>query len=319
MPLYHVSITGRDRRHLSALGPKLRVVVVGYREDRRGIVVDAYVPVEKIPWLSRQGYTVTRLEEVDGHARQRQSGGPHGCRQSSEAGTLRRCHLGRWLSHCRRGRGLHRARREKPLRLFRAHPATELDLGKAAMPCRPHRQGWRQTQVRRLLHWRRAWAGVGQPRHPCLFRDAATPGLSRPEGRSSWWEEFHCSADSGNRRGDGRRPLPPGKSRRPTFQHGSSSDVEEEPPARAAGPRPQEHRRRPQPEFSVPLAFRSSLRSRHGGKLLQPRGLRNLRWKARSLRARNPQCDLATRPLSEHPVFRRSAQLRRDDPAQLGQ
>ena len=50
MPLYHVSITGRDRRHLSALGPKLRVVVVGYREDRRGIVVDAYVPAEKIPW-----------------------------------------------------------------------------------------------------------------------------------------------------------------------------------------------------------------------------------------------------------------------------
>ena len=75
MPLYHVSITGRDRRHLSALGPKLRVVVVGYREDRRGIVVDAYVPAEKIPWLSRQGYTVTRLEEVDDHARQRQAEG----------------------------------------------------------------------------------------------------------------------------------------------------------------------------------------------------------------------------------------------------
>ena len=75
MPLYHVSITGRDRRHLSALGPKLRVVVVGYREDRRGIVVDAYVPVEKIPWLSRQGYTVTRLEEVDGHDRPRQTEG----------------------------------------------------------------------------------------------------------------------------------------------------------------------------------------------------------------------------------------------------
>jgi hypothetical protein len=75
MPLYHVSITGRDRRHLSALGPKLRVVVVGYREDQRGIVVDAYVPAEKIPWLSRQGYTVTRLEEVDDHDRQRQAEG----------------------------------------------------------------------------------------------------------------------------------------------------------------------------------------------------------------------------------------------------
>jgi hypothetical protein len=88
------------------------------------------------------------------------------------------------------------------------------------MPCRPHRQGRRQNQVRCLLHWRRAWAGVGQPRHPCLFRDARTSGLSRPQGCSSWWEEFHCGADSGNRRGDGHSSLPPGKSRRPTFQHG---------------------------------------------------------------------------------------------------
>ncbi len=73
MSVYHVSITGRDRRHLSALGPKLRVVVVGYREDKHGIVVDAYVSAEKIPWLSRQGYVVTLLEEVDVHDRQRQA------------------------------------------------------------------------------------------------------------------------------------------------------------------------------------------------------------------------------------------------------
>jgi hypothetical protein len=75
MPNYHVAITGRDRRHLSALGAKLRVVVVGYREEKRGIVVDAYLPAEKIPWLTRKGYTVTRLEEVDGHDRQRQAEG----------------------------------------------------------------------------------------------------------------------------------------------------------------------------------------------------------------------------------------------------
>jgi murein tripeptide amidase MpaA len=71
MSTVHVAITGRDKRHLSALGPKLRIVVVGYREDRRGIVVDAYVKSEKIAWLERQGYGVTRLEVVDAHDRAR--------------------------------------------------------------------------------------------------------------------------------------------------------------------------------------------------------------------------------------------------------
>src|SRR4026209_2843969 len=75
MPLYHVSLTGRDRRHLTALGPKLRVVVVGYREDKHGVVVDAYLPREKIPWLKRQGYGVTPREAVDLHDQQRQSEG----------------------------------------------------------------------------------------------------------------------------------------------------------------------------------------------------------------------------------------------------
>ena len=36
MPILHVAITGRDRRHLTALGPKLRVVVVGYKESKGG-------------------------------------------------------------------------------------------------------------------------------------------------------------------------------------------------------------------------------------------------------------------------------------------
>src|SRR6185436_6325354 len=73
MALYHVAITGRDRRHLSALGAKLRVVVVGYRETRRGIVVDAYLPEEKIGWVQRQGYAVTRLEKNDALAKRRQT------------------------------------------------------------------------------------------------------------------------------------------------------------------------------------------------------------------------------------------------------
>jgi len=75
MALYHVAITGRDRRHLSALGAKLRVVVVGYRETRRGIVVDAYLPEEKIGWVQRQGYAVTRLEKNDALAKRRQTEG----------------------------------------------------------------------------------------------------------------------------------------------------------------------------------------------------------------------------------------------------
>ncbi len=75
MPLYHVAVTGRDRRHLTALGAKLRVVVVGYREAERGIVVDAYLPSERVGWLKRHGYAVELLEAVDGHDRERQAQG----------------------------------------------------------------------------------------------------------------------------------------------------------------------------------------------------------------------------------------------------
>ena len=78
MAICHVSVTGRDRRHLTALGPKLRIVVVGYREDERGAVVDAYIPAEKVGWLERHGYRVTVLEEVDLHDRRRQAEGRRG-------------------------------------------------------------------------------------------------------------------------------------------------------------------------------------------------------------------------------------------------
>lgn len=72
MALYHVAVTGRDRRHLTELATKLRVVVVGYREEKNGIVVDAYVDSEKIKWLERRGYGVVRLERVEEHDRQRE-------------------------------------------------------------------------------------------------------------------------------------------------------------------------------------------------------------------------------------------------------
>ena len=70
-----MAVTGRDRRHLSALGPKLRLVIVGYRETARSITVDAYVPGNKIDWLRRQGYGVKPLEKVDAPARRRQAEG----------------------------------------------------------------------------------------------------------------------------------------------------------------------------------------------------------------------------------------------------
>ena len=75
MAIYHVNITGRDRRHLSALSGRLRVVVVGYREISRGIVVDAYVPSEKLGWLERKGYEVKLLGQIDAPARNRQDEG----------------------------------------------------------------------------------------------------------------------------------------------------------------------------------------------------------------------------------------------------
>ena len=75
MAMLHVAVTGRDKRHLSALGGKLRVVVVGFREGKRGIVVDAYIPSAKVGWLERHGYGVTRIEEIDTHDRERQAQG----------------------------------------------------------------------------------------------------------------------------------------------------------------------------------------------------------------------------------------------------
>ena len=56
MAILHVAVTGRDRRHLSELRDKFRVV--GARETRRCIVVDAYIPAERVDWLRKKGYGV---------------------------------------------------------------------------------------------------------------------------------------------------------------------------------------------------------------------------------------------------------------------
>ncbi len=75
MAVAHVAVTGRDRRHLSELRNKFRAVVVGVQETRRGIVVDAYIPTERIDWLRKKGYGVKLLEEIDAPARARQAEG----------------------------------------------------------------------------------------------------------------------------------------------------------------------------------------------------------------------------------------------------
>ena len=76
MNLFHVIITGLNRRHLTELGPKHRVLVVGYREKKSGeIEIDAYLNAREEQWLSKHGYGVTRLEEVTAPARQRQAEG----------------------------------------------------------------------------------------------------------------------------------------------------------------------------------------------------------------------------------------------------
>jgi carboxypeptidase T len=74
MALLHVSITGHDRRHLTELMVKHRVVVIGHRQNAKtgAITVDAYVPPNKVAWLEERGYAVAVLEDVEPAAKQRQ-------------------------------------------------------------------------------------------------------------------------------------------------------------------------------------------------------------------------------------------------------
>ncbi len=75
MAILHVAVTGRDRRHLSELRNKFRVIVVGVQETRRGLIVDAYIPAERADWLRKKGYGVELLQEVEGPSRARQAEG----------------------------------------------------------------------------------------------------------------------------------------------------------------------------------------------------------------------------------------------------
>lgn len=77
MSVLHVSIEGLDRRSLTALGTRHRIVVVGHREDARTrkVTVDAYITPLQQKWLRRHGYPVTLIEEIDARARERQKEG----------------------------------------------------------------------------------------------------------------------------------------------------------------------------------------------------------------------------------------------------
>ena len=75
--LIHASVEGLDRRSLTALGTKHRIVVVGHKENPRTgkVTIDAYIQPRQEEWLRKRGFTVTRLEEIDAAARQRQKEG----------------------------------------------------------------------------------------------------------------------------------------------------------------------------------------------------------------------------------------------------
>src|SRR5262245_38044749 len=77
MSLLHVSIEGLDRRSLTELGTRHRIVVVGHRENARTgkVTLDAYITPIQERWLRRHGHPVTLLEKVDARARERQQEG----------------------------------------------------------------------------------------------------------------------------------------------------------------------------------------------------------------------------------------------------
>ena len=194
MALYHVTITGRDRRHLTELGTRYRVLVVGYRElAAGGVQVDAYVDSSKTKWLEKQGYKVTRIEEVEHRARQRQAEGRTAAARRTPARSLRRCGLGRWLPHGGRDRTGDGSRRGTPQGLRRADHPPPSDMGETALPCLADRQGPRTSAARDLLHRRRARTRVGQCGHPRLLRHSAAQGLSRQRGHSCRQQRYSRS------------------------------------------------------------------------------------------------------------------------------
>ena len=185
MALYHVTIAGRDRRHMTELGTRYRVLVVGYRElAAGGVEVDAYVDSSKTKWLEKHG--IPRHASRRGRASRPAAAGrgPRRRCPTPPAWSLRRRGLGWWLSHGRRDRTGDGSRRGTAQGLRRADHAPASDMGETALPCLRIGNGPRTSAARDLLHWRRARARVGQCRHPRLLRHSSAAGLSRQHGHS---------------------------------------------------------------------------------------------------------------------------------------
>ncbi len=185
MALYHVTIAGRDRRHMTELGTRYRVLVVGYRElAAGGVEVDAYVDSSRIKWLEKRGYPVTRIEEVEHRARQRQDEGRNAA--------ARRLQHGRYGDVAWAGGYLTADEIERAMDLgveqfhkgyVERIPLPNRTWEKRRCHALADRQGPRTSAARDLLHRRGARTRVGQRRHP---RSTSPVRLLRAYRDNAW-------------------------------------------------------------------------------------------------------------------------------------
>ena len=236
MALYHVTITGRDRRHLTELGTKFRILVVGYREDpKHGAQVDAYVPAGKEKWLRSMG-TASRVSR-----RSRAGTGSGRRRVARLCPTAARDRYGDivWAGGYLTADEIERAIALGP----------ERHGGYVERIALPHR-----TWEKRRIHALRIGKGRGR-RRPGICFIGGVHGREWGSADILSTSRFDCSGptatarasvsaggstrppDPGDRGNQGHVPGAAGESRWPPLQHGTAADVAEEPPARATRPR----------------------------------------------------------------------------------
>ncbi len=89
MSRYHVTIVGRDAEAMADLVRRYRVLVARHTLEKQpdGHVVHAHATDEQIRSLTRDGYGVTRLEDVDQVGRQRQAEMRTAAARRAEVGT----------------------------------------------------------------------------------------------------------------------------------------------------------------------------------------------------------------------------------------
>ena len=65
MPLLHIRVKARDRRHLTELATEHRLVVARHSHDpKRGCVVDAFARPAAVRAIELHGYVVECLQDV---------------------------------------------------------------------------------------------------------------------------------------------------------------------------------------------------------------------------------------------------------------